>query len=135
MLCWARGATKPDKIRSERIRRMEKLGATSRKVREKRLRWFGDVIREEDYVGKIVMALEVQGTRKRGRPQQRRVDAIGADKRERHTTRNRTEFCGCGLVHYINQTTTYLTGFNRIAIHFPCVGSWMAPEQGSPWLI
>ena len=28
-----------------------------------------------------------------------------------------------------------LTGFNRIAIHFPCVGSWMAPGQGSLWLI
>ena len=29
----------------------------------------------------------------------------------------------------------HLTGFNRIAIHFPCVGSWMAPGQGSLWLI
>ena len=28
-----------------------------------------------------------------------------------------------------------LTGFNRIAIHFPCVGSWMASGQGSLWLI
>ena len=28
-----------------------------------------------------------------------------------------------------------LTGFNRIAIHFPCVGSWMAPGQGSPGLV
>ena len=23
-----------------------------------------------------------------------------------------------------------LIGFNRIAIHFPCVGSWMAPGAG-----
>ena len=24
-----------------------------------------------------------------------------------------------------------LTGFNRIAIHFPCVGSWMAPDDAN----
>ena len=28
-----------------------------------------------------------------------------------------------------------LSVFNRIAIHFPCVGSLMAPRQGSLWLI
>ena len=35
----------------------------------------------------------------------------------------------------LNDCSMDLTGFNRIAIHFPCVGSWMAPGQGSLWLI
>ena len=40
-----------------------------------------------------------------------------------------------GNIYRPPHDTNDLTGFNRIAIHFPCVGSWMAPGQGSLWLI
>ena len=45
----------------------------SKKVQESRLKWYGHVLRREDeYVGKRVMAMEVPGKRRRGRPKQRR---------------------------------------------------------------
>ena len=39
----------------------------SKKVQESRLKWYGHVLRrEEEYVGKRVMAMEVPGKRRRG---------------------------------------------------------------------
>ena len=39
------------------------MGEISKKVQESRLKWYGHVLRREDeYVGKRVMAMEVQGT-------------------------------------------------------------------------
>ena len=69
MLRWMSGVTKLDRIRNERIRGTTKVGEISKKVQESRLKWYGHVLRREDeYVGKRVMAMAVPGKRMRGRP-------------------------------------------------------------------
>ena len=71
MLRWMCGVTKMDKISNDRIRGITKVGVLSKKVQERRLKWFGHVMRREEYVGKRVLGMEVQGKRKRGRPKRR----------------------------------------------------------------
>ena len=62
MLRWMSGVTKLDRFRNERIRGTTKVGEISKKVQESRLTWSGHVLRREDeYVGKRVMAMEVPG--------------------------------------------------------------------------
>ena len=69
MLRWMCGVTKLDKIRNERIRRTTKVGEITKKVQERRLKWYGHVMRrEEHYVGRREMEMKVQWRRKRGRP-------------------------------------------------------------------
>ena len=52
MLRWMCGVTKMDKIRNERIRGTRKVGEITKKVQERRLKWYGHVMRrEEHYVG------------------------------------------------------------------------------------
>ena len=83
MLRWSLGWTREDKIRNEKIRRMTQVEQLSVKARERRLRWFGHVKRrDETYVGKRVMKMEVDGKRKRGRPKLRWVDVLNADMRD-----------------------------------------------------
>ena len=54
------------------------------KVQERRMRWYGHVmIRDEEYVGKRVMGIEVQESRSRGRPNKRWVDCVKDDLREK----------------------------------------------------
>ena len=48
MLRWMCGVTKLDRIRNERIRGATKVGETSKKVQESRLKWNGHVLRRED---------------------------------------------------------------------------------------
>ena len=84
MLIWMSGVTKLDRIRNERIRGTTKVGEISKKVQEIRLKWYGHVLRrEEEYVGKRVMAMEVPGKRRRGRRKRRRLDNIRNDLSER----------------------------------------------------
>ena len=65
MLRWMSGVIKLDRIRNERIRGTTKVGEISKKVQESRLKWYGHVLRREDeYVGKRVMAMEVPGKRR-----------------------------------------------------------------------
>ena len=84
MLRWMSGVTKLDRIRNDRIRGTTKVGEISKKVQESRLKWYGHVLRrEEEYVGKRVMVMEVPGKRTRGRPKRRWLDNIKNDLSER----------------------------------------------------
>ena len=48
MLQWMCGATRLDKIRNEKIRGTTKVGEIAKKVQERRMRWYGHVMRRED---------------------------------------------------------------------------------------
>ena len=88
MLRWMSGVTKLDRIRYERIRGTTKVGEISKKVQESRLKWYWHVLRREDeYVGKRVMAMEVPGKRRRERPKRRWLDSIRNDLLERELSR------------------------------------------------
>ena len=84
-LRWMSAVTKLDRIRNERI---VLVGEISKKVQESRLKWYGHVLRREDeYVGKRVMGMEVPGKRRRGRPKRRCLDSIRNDLSERELSR------------------------------------------------
>ena len=71
------GATKLDNIRNERIRGTTKVGEITKKVQERRLKWYGHVMRrEEHYIGRRALVMKVQGRRKRGRPNRRWLDNV-----------------------------------------------------------
>ena len=76
------------RIRNERIRGTTKVGEISKKVQEIRLKWYGHVLRRED---KRVMAMEVPGKRRRGRPKRRWLDSIRNDLSERELSREDTQ--------------------------------------------
>ena len=62
-------------IINERIRGTTKVGEITKKVQERRLKWYGHVMRrEEHYIGRRAMVMKVQGRRKRGRPKRRWLD-------------------------------------------------------------
>ena len=83
MLRWSMGWTRKDRVRNDKIRKSTNVERMSVKTRESRLRWFGHVKRrDESYVGKRVLNLEVEGKRKRGRPKGRWVDLLKADMKE-----------------------------------------------------
>ena len=83
MLRWSLGWTRKDRVRNEKIRNMTGVQKFSVKTRESRLRWYGHVKRrDEGYVGKKVLGMEVQGKRKRGRPKRRWMDTINTDMKE-----------------------------------------------------
>ena len=83
MLRFAMEVTKNDKIRNEYIRGTIKVERLGMKTREDRLRWYGHVMkREQQYVGRRVMEMELPGKRKRGRPKRRFLDVVKEDMRE-----------------------------------------------------
>ena len=84
MLRWMSGVSNLDRIRNERIRGTTKVGEISKKVQESRLKWYGHVLRRED---EYVMAMEVPGKRRRGRPKRRWLDSIGNDMSEKELSR------------------------------------------------
>ena len=56
------------------------------------LKWYGHVLRREDvYVGKRVMAMEVPEKRRRGSPKRRWLDNIRNDLSERELSREDTQ--------------------------------------------
>ena len=56
----------------------------SKKIQQRRLQWFGHVMRrEEDHVCRRVMDMEVDGRRRRGRPKFRWKDNVSNDMREK----------------------------------------------------
>ena len=69
MLRFAMGVTRKDKIRNEYIGSTVKVERLGIKMREGRLRWYGHVMRrDQEYVGRKIMEMELPGKRKRGRP-------------------------------------------------------------------
>ena len=53
MLRWMCGVTKLDKIRNERIGGTTKVGENTKKVKERRLKWYGHVMRSSAMVMKV----------------------------------------------------------------------------------
>ena len=66
MLRFAMGMTRKDKIRNKYLRSTVKVELLGMKMREGRLMWYGHVIRrDQDYIGRKMMEMELQGKRKR----------------------------------------------------------------------
>ena len=80
MLRFAMGVTRKDKIRNDHIRSTVKVERLGMKMREGRLRWYGHVIRrDQEYVGRKMMEMELPGKRRRGRPKRRFLDVVKKD--------------------------------------------------------
>ena len=72
MLWFAMRVTRKDKIRNEYIRDTVKVEPLGMKMREGRLRWYGHVMRrDQEYVERRMMEMELPGKRKRRRPKRR----------------------------------------------------------------
>ena len=80
MLRFAMGVTRKDKIRNEYIRSTVKVERLGMKIREGRLRWYGHVMRrDQEYVGRKMMEMELPGKRRRGRPKRQFLDVVKED--------------------------------------------------------
>ena len=80
MLRFAIGVTRKDKIRNEHIRSTVKVERLGMKMKEVRLRWYGHVMRrDQEYVGRKMMEMELPGKRRRGRPKRRFLDVVKED--------------------------------------------------------
>ena len=67
MLSWMCGVTRKDKIRNEHIRGTTKAVQASRKITDRRLKWYGHVMRmEQDHVVRRVMTKAIQGKGREG---------------------------------------------------------------------
>ena len=83
MLRFAMEVTRKDKIRNEYIRGTVKVERLGMKLREGRLRCYGYVMRrDQEYVGRKMMEIEVLEKRKRGRPKRRFLDVVKEDRRK-----------------------------------------------------
>ena len=83
MLRFAMAVTRKDKIRNKYIRGTVKVERLGMKMRESRLRWYGHVMRrDQEYVGRKMMEMELPGKRRRGRPKRRFLDIVKKDMRE-----------------------------------------------------
>ena len=80
MLRFAMGVTRKGKIRNEYIRSTVKVERLGMKMSKSRLRWYVHVMRRnQEYVGRKMMEMELPGKRKRGRPKRRFVDVVKED--------------------------------------------------------
>ena len=83
MLRFAMGVMRKDKIKYEYIRSTVKVEQLGMKMREGRLRWYGHVMRrDQEYVGRKIMELELPRKRKRGRPKRRFLKVVKEDMGE-----------------------------------------------------
>ena len=91
MLRFSLGVTRMDKIRNEYIRGTAQVGKFGEKTREARLRWYGHLRRKEDgYIGRRMLRMELPGKRKRGRPKRRFMDVVKEDMAEVEVTEEDT---------------------------------------------
>ena len=80
MLRFAMGVTRKDKTRNEYIRVTVKVERLGMKMRKDRLRWYGHVMkRDQEYVGRKMMEMELPGKRRRGRAKRRFLDVVKED--------------------------------------------------------
>ena len=92
MLRFSLGVTRMDKIRNEYIRGTAQVGKFGEKTREARLRWYGHLRRKDDgYIGRWMLRMELPGKRKRGRPKRRFMDVVKEDMAEVEVTEEDTE--------------------------------------------
>ena len=83
MLRFAIGVTRKDKIRNEYISSTVKVERLGMKMREGRLRWYGHVMRRnQEYVGRKMVEMELPGKRRRGRPKRKFLDVVKEDMKE-----------------------------------------------------
>ena len=80
MLRFAMGVTRKDKIRNEYIRGTATVERLGMKMREGRVKWYGHVMRrDQEYVGRKMIEMELPGKRKRGRPKRRFLNVVKED--------------------------------------------------------
>ena len=85
------GVTRLDNIRNEYIRGTAQVGKFGEKPREARLRWYGHLRRKDDgYIGRRMLRMELPGKRKRGRPKRRFMDVVKEDMAEVEVTEEDT---------------------------------------------
>ena len=83
LLRFTMGVTRKDKIRNEHIRSTVKVERLAMKMREGSLRWYGHVMRrDQEYVGRKMMEMELPEKRRRGRPKRRFLDVVKEDMKE-----------------------------------------------------
>ena len=70
------GVMRKDKIRNKYIRGTVKVEWLGMKMREGRLRCRGDVMRDQEYVRRKMIEMELLEKRKRGRPKRRFLDVV-----------------------------------------------------------
>ena len=91
MLRFSLGVTRMDKIRNEYIRGTAQVGKFGEKTREARLRLYGHLWRKDDeYIGRRMLMMELPGKRKRGRPKRRFMDVVKEDMAEVEVTEEDT---------------------------------------------
>ena len=91
MLRFSLGVTRMDKIRNEYIRGTAQVEKFGEKTREARLRWYGHLRRKDDgYIGRRMLRMELPGKRKRGRPKRRFMDVVKEDMAEVEVTEEDT---------------------------------------------
>ena len=92
MLRFSLGVTRMGKIRNEYVRGTAQMGRFGEKTREARLRWYGHVLRKDDgYIGRRVLRMELPGKKKWGRPKRRFMDVVKEDMAEVEVTEEDTE--------------------------------------------
>ncbi|KAL4135686.1 hypothetical protein QTP88_007282 [Uroleucon formosanum] len=82
MLRWMSGVTRENIINNEYVRVSIGVASIVDKVRENKLRWLGHVMRrEETSAVRVVMKINIEGKRERGRPKKKWLENIEKDMR------------------------------------------------------
>ena len=72
--------TRREKIRNEHIRATTRVVQASKKITEKRLKWYGHVRRmKAEHTVRRLLGVDISGERRRGRPNLRWKDACKRD--------------------------------------------------------
>ena len=101
MLRFAMGVMRKDKLRNEYIRGTVKVERLGMKMKEGRLGWYGHVMRrDQEYVGRRVMEVELLGKRKSGRPKRRFLSIVKKDMGKLVLGRRTLETGLCGSTSY-----------------------------------